>query len=403
MSDKRNSQPALFETVLRPAGNQTTPTSTAVPEVPDLVHLARGWRAAVRDLEGPGRRWLVTPWLTTRDADLLGSVQKGDRLLIRGHAQDFLTGMSDLDAVQAFMEWGVEVQRLPNLHAKVYAREYEDKGGVLWLGSANLSNTGENGGPRSKQIEAMSGPHPLTPNAQLTLENLWNASKLFSPSDIQRELARLVQERETSHALLLDQAEPGVVALRLSFRLLGGQFTIPPDWLGHGSEEAQKNGANYPSVDYIASDTSLATRFRKFFNAEKRSLGTQLEDVPGFAGLSVLRTEDMPGVKLFLSNLESRARERFEQDLRHERQYLLEDFKQRFERAFAPFLTEEKRHLAKTARQAALDATEVLDGYLDRDPFRITAQFFVPLKNAEDPSDGLVQAIAQLRARQRLL
>ncbi|MCP2014389.1 hypothetical protein L1280_001526 [Deinococcus sp. HSC-46F16] len=389
-------QQSLFETVLVPAGEKPS----AAPSAPDLVHLAEGWRATLQDLDGPGRRWLVTPWLTTRHADLLGSVQRGDRLLIRGHAEDFLKGMSSLDAVQAFMEWGVEVRRLPNLHAKVYAREHE--GGVLWLGSANLSKLGEDGGAHSRQVEAMSGPHPLTPAALTKLEYLWSTSRPFNPSDVQHELTRLVQEQEAFRELLLDQAELGVLALRLSFKLLGGQFTMPPDWLGHGNEQAQRDRVRYPSVEFIDPDTSLATRFRKFISAERRKLGDRMVDVPGISGLYVLRAEDMLSIKTFLGYMERQARQRFEQELHQEREHLRSDFTTRFESAFQRFLSEQTRHMAKTPAQAAKDAAEVFDDYLGRDPFRISAQFFIPLKDADDPHGGLSQAMSQVRARQRL-
>lgn len=391
-----NDQQSLFDTVFVPVGEKASPS----PSAPDLVHLAEGWRAVVQDMEGPGRRWLFTPWLTTRHADLLGSVQKGDRLLVRGHAEDFLKGMSSLDAVQAFIEWGVEVRRMPNLHAKVYAREHD--GGLLWLGSANLSNLGEDGGAHSRQVEAMSGPHPLAPTTLTKLEYLWSNGKPFSPSDVQHELTRLVQEQETFRTLLLDQAELGVLALRLSFKLLGGQFTIPPDWLGHGNEQAQRDRVRYPSVEFIDPDTSLATRFRKFINAEKRKLDDRIEDVPGVSGLYVLWAEDMLSIRTFLSDMERQARQKFEQELHQEREHLRADFTKRFESAFQRFLSEKTSYMAKTPAQAAKLAAEAFDDHIGRDPFRISAQFFIPLKDSDDPHSGLSQAMAQVRARQRL-
>ncbi|ULH14478.1 hypothetical protein MF271_10575 [Deinococcus sp. KNUC1210] len=360
--------------MLVPAGQ---PASQVAP-VADLIHLGVGWRAVLADLDGPGRRWLVTPWLTTREADLLGLVQLGDRLLIRGNAEDFLSGTSKLEAVQAFQEWGVEVRRMPTLHAKVYARE-QDGHGHLWLGSANLSGRGEHGhGWHHSSLEAMSGPHPLTAKACADLESLWANSKPFSVSDVQRELERLVEEREKFRELLLGSADLGVLALRLSFRLLGGQLTISPDWLGHANEVVQKDRVKYPSVEFIDPETSLASRFRAFMQAEKRKLNDLLEDVPGTSGLYVLRVEDKLKVTAFLSTLEQRARDRFDRELKQEHDHLCTDFTRRFQSAFARFLTESRRGVALNTEQAALQATKAFKEYISRDPFKVSAQFFLP-------------------------
>ena len=275
-------QQSLFESVLVPAGQSHA-------EVPllDLIHIGTGWRAVLSDLEGPGRRWLVTPWLTTHHADLLGIVNSGDRLIIRGLADDFLTGKSKLESIQEFQNWGVEVRRMPALHAKVYAREHDSQG-FLWLGSANLSGRGEYGnGRRHSSLEAMSGPHPLTAKARSELESLWADSKPFSAGDIQRELEQLTKDREKLTELLLSHTDLSVLALRLSFRLLGGQLTISPDWLGHANELVQKDRVKYPSVEFIDPETNLASRFRTFMQVEKRKLGSLLEDVPGISGLYV--------------------------------------------------------------------------------------------------------------------
>lgn len=389
-----NEQPGLFDTVLVPAGERTTP--------PDLIHLVEGWRATLNDLEGPGRRWLVTPWLTTRHADLLGIVQKGDRLLIRGLASDFLTGMSDLGAVRAFREWGVDVQRLSTLHAKVYAREAPGQG-VLWLGSANLSNRGEFGTPRGGQVEAMSGPHALTPQALTRLETLWQDSLPFDVNDIQREIDEQAKERERLNALLVNHSASGVLAVRLSFRLLTGQYTMTPESLGHASSQAQANRVKYPSVEYIDPDLSqLAQQFQNFVRLERRRLNNLLEAVPGIRGLFVLRTEDMELVKSFLGEVEQQARLRFEKQLQSEQRHLRDNFAHRFQQAFQQFLSEKRQHVAQTPQQATLPALEAFDDYLGRDPFRISAQFFIPLVNQDDPDDGLLQAMQQVRARQRL-
>ena len=391
-------QQSLFDSVIVPAGQ---PTQQAVT-LPDLVHIGVGWRAVLDDLDGPGRRWLVTPWLTTREADLVGLVQAGDRLLIRGSAEDFLTGKSKLEAVQVFQEWGVEVRRIPSLHAKVYVRESEGHG-HLWLGSANLSGRGEHGtGRRYSSLEAMSGPHPLTGKARSELELLWAGSKPFSVGDLQRELERLVQEREKFQELLLGNADLGVLALRLSFRLLGGQFTISPEWLGHASDAVQKDRVKYPSVEFIDPETSLASRFRAFMQAEKRKLNHLLEDVPGTSGLYVLRVEHKPSVTSFLSALETQARQRFERELRQECDHLRADFTQRFQNAFERFLTESRKGLALKKEQAAQQAALAFDEYLDRDPFKVSAQFFIPLVEPDDTGGPLTLAMQQVREQQRL-
>lgn len=390
-------QQSLFDTVLVPAGH-----SVAKP-ASDLIRIAEGWRAAVPDLDGPGRRWLFSPWLTTRHADLLGSVQRGDRLLIRGCAEDFLRGLSDVSAVKAYLEWGVEVRRMPTLHAKVYAREYNQQG-VLWLGSANLSNRGEAGTAHSKQVEAMSGPHPLTQKALSTLEYLWQNSKPFDLGDLQREIDHLAEERQKLAEMLISHSQPGVLAVRLSFRLLTGQYSMTPESLGHASSQAQANRVKYPSVEYVDPDVSqLAQQFQRFLRTERRKLNQLLEDVPGVRGLYVLRLEDMELVKGFLGEVEAQARLRFEQQLATERPHLRENFGHRFREAFQQFLSEKNRPLASTPEKATIDAQAAFDDYMGRDPFRISAQFFIPLVNQDDPDDGLVQAMQQVRARQRLL
>lgn len=394
-----NNQHSLFDTVLVPAGAQPEEPSLT----PDLIHLVQGWRAVLPDLEGPGRRWLITPWLTTQDTDLRGLVNKGDRLLIRGDAEDFLAGRSDMRAVQHLTEWGVEVQRMPTLHAKVYAREHEGQG-VLWLGSANLSQRGEHGTARHGQVEAMSGPHPMTPQAMTKLESLWQDSRPFDINVIQQEIDALVKERERLNELLINNSTLGVLAVRLSFRLLTGQYTMTPESLGHASAQAQMNRVKYPSVEYIDPDVSqLAQQFQNFVRLERRRLNTLLEAVPGIRGLFVLRTEDMELVKGFLSEVEQQARRRFEKQLKAEHAYLRENFARRFSEAFQQFLSEKRQHVAQTPEQATHPALVAFDDYLARDPFRISAQFFVPLVNEDDPEDGLLEAMQKVRARQRLL
>lgn len=126
-----------------------------------MVHVGAGWRIALPDLAGPGRRWIVSPWVNSGKTDfteLLALVGPGDRLIIRGRAEDFVRKISSVSALRQFADRGVEIKRVSHLHAKVYVRELSGEG-TVWLGSANLMRRGSDGDMRvHRNIEAMSGP-----------------------------------------------------------------------------------------------------------------------------------------------------------------------------------------------------------------------------------------------------
>jgi len=136
--------------------------------------------------------------------------------------------------------------------------------------------------------------------------------------------------------------------------------------------------------------------------AEKRKLNHLLEDVPGTSGLYVLQVEHKPSVTSFLSTLEAQARQRFERELWQERDQLRDDFTQRFQNAFARFLTESRKEVALNKEQAANQAAMAFDEYLGRDPFKVSAQFFLPLVEPDDMGSPLLLAMQQVRAQQRL-
>lgn len=75
--------------------------ATLVP----LVHAGAGWRRTLPDLAGPGRRWIVSPWVNsgkTDLTDLLELIEPGDRLIIRGRPEDFIQKMSSVSAIQRY-------------------------------------------------------------------------------------------------------------------------------------------------------------------------------------------------------------------------------------------------------------------------------------------------------------
>lgn len=83
---------------------------------------------------------IVTPYVKIRAIEAI--IPRGIRfdeltLVTRGAPDDFASGISDLDALDAVWSLGGEVYRIPNLHAKYYRFDR-----IFFTGSANLTGRG---------------------------------------------------------------------------------------------------------------------------------------------------------------------------------------------------------------------------------------------------------------------
>ncbi len=358
------------------------------------MHIGSGWQTALADLEGPGSRWLVSPWVNSGDTDLQGLlnlVRPGDRLLLRGRPEDFLNRMSSFGAVQQFLDRRVEVRRCSHLHAKVYARETPG-GGVVWLGSANLTRRGRQGDTGGHgNYEAMSGPHPLTSSGLHRLHALWDRSEPFDRPATEGEVIRLQEDREVYASLLAEQAL-STLTLQVGFKLLNGQLTLSPRWLGMPNLP----GVSYPAVKFIASDADLARRLRRLKHRAQRGLETLAVPVDGSPGLYVLPVANRNGIERGLRSLQRQAQHELGPQLEAQGPHLEAKFLERFEAAFLEF-ARAHRAQARPLPDLLTDARQAFGAYVRQDPFALAVQFGVPLPNLHDPDDPLAQSVVQAR------
>ncbi|MBB5235525.1 hypothetical protein [Deinococcus budaensis] len=364
------------------------------------MHIGSGWQTALADLEGPGRRWLVSPWVNSGDTDLQGLlnlVRPGDRLLLRGRPEDFLHRMSSFGAVEQFLARQVEVQRFSHLHAKVYARE-EPGGGVVWLGSANLTRRGRQGDTRAHgNYEAMSGPHLLTPTGLGQLQALWARSVPFDRAAIEGQVGRLREERE-EYATLLGEQALTTLTLQVGFKLLNGQLTLSPKWLGM----PPLPGVTYPAVKFVTGDVDLARRLRRLKHRAQRGLRPLAVPVDGSPGLHVLPVTNRDAVERGLRSLQRQAQDELGPQLDAQRPGLKARFLERFEAAFLEF-TRAHRAQARPLAELLVEASEAFDAYIGQDPFALAVRFGVPLPNLHDPYDPLAQSVIQAHTLPRPL
>lgn len=367
------------------------------------VHIGYGWRVALRDLAGEGRRWLVTPWVNSGDTDLqdlLTLMAPGDRLIIRGRPEDFRDRMSSFGAVDQFIRRGVEVRRFPHLHAKMYARE-DPVAPVVWIGSANLTRRGSHGDLRGHgNYEAMSGPHPFTSAHLETLTELWDnpdRCRVYDRQALEDEVSRLCADAET-YAAHLVTGSLGTLSLQLGFRLLRGQMTVPALWLGM----PERQGVSFPAVRFVAGDHALSRELNRLRYRLQTTLKKLAVPVAGTPLLYVLPVWKQPEIERALQAFQLRTMGDLEGQFRSEHTALQKDFLARFEVAFAEF-TNVKYPNAWPLETVLPLANEAFNAYVASDPFGVVAQYSVPLPNASDPYDPLFQAVARARQHPRPL
>lgn len=374
----------------------------AEPGVPasdgNRVHIGCGWDAALADLKGPGRRWLVTPWVNSGDTDLrelLAVMLPGDRLILRARPEDFLHHLSSLSAVDQFRQRGVEVGCVSHLHAKVYVRE-DPAAPVVWLGSANLTRRGRHGDLRAhSNYEAMSGPHPLSATQLARLEALWQESRPYDRAGLERELIRLRDDEQTYRSQLTTDAL-ATLTLQVGFRLLRGQLTVPARWLGM----AERQGVSFPAVRFVAGTHPLTRELTRLRSQLLRQLGDLAVPVDGAEQLYVVPVWKQPLIERVLMAFQEQMRRDLGAQFTAAHGGLRDAFLGRFLGAFVEFSND--KYPSAWPLEAVLPlAGQAFDDYVARDPFGITAQFAVPMPNASDPYDPLFQAVVRARQQPR--
>lgn len=361
-----------------------------------MVHVGAGWRIALPDLAGPGRRWIVSPWVNSGKTDLtelLALVGPGDRLIIRGRAEDFVRKISSVSALRQFADRGVEIKRVSHLHAKVYVRELSGEG-TVWLGSANLTRRGSDGDMRAhRNIEAMSGPHALDSRTLEWLEALWDHALPFNLEQLNAEIQKIQQDDQQLQAIMA-QGAAGVLTLQVNFKLLQGQMSVPPGWLGL----VKGNGIVFPAVKFIDAKQELA----RLLTQSKRRMGKSLKQhttpVDTRSGLYVIRAARQPEVQGLISQFLAETQNHLAAVLKAQQPALREDFIRRFRGAVSDFGAK-RGHLDVDLQAIGEMAGKNFDRYVENDPFGVTLEYSVPVPNLSDPFAPLTQAIFAEKSR----
>lgn len=135
---------------------------------------------------------IVTPYVKIRAIEAI--IPRGiwfDELTLvtRGAPDDFASGISDLDALDAVWLLGGEVYRIPNLHAKYYRFDR-----IFFTGSANLTGRGIGVGLDQKWNDEVLASD-FTSRESHELEHDWRMAAVRIPRDAAGELRAFVERR----------------------------------------------------------------------------------------------------------------------------------------------------------------------------------------------------------------
>ena len=135
---------------------------------------------------------IVTPYVKIRAIEAI--IPRGIRfdeltLVTRGAPDDFASGISDLDALDAVWSLGGEVYRIPNLHAKYYRFDR-----IFFTGSANLTGRGIGVGLDQKWNDEVLASD-FTSRESHELEKDWRMAAVRIPRNAAGELREFVERR----------------------------------------------------------------------------------------------------------------------------------------------------------------------------------------------------------------
>jgi hypothetical protein len=204
---------------------------------------------------------------------------------MRGDLQDFAYGMSTLQVVEDLVACGVEVRRLPSLHAKAYIRELPDGSLAAWVGSANLTHKGRLDGKWNANIEVMAGPFTLHAADKERVEGLWRDALPFDSDHIRRYRAALMNGGIVDRGI-------EVLVVRIDLRLKPGAFLIPVDWFvdWRGWEGVAT------SVRYVTSNALMGDGWPAVRGAVLKGFAKWFGERTGSRGEFVVAAEDHPVV-----------------------------------------------------------------------------------------------------------
>lgn len=363
------------------------------------AHIKAGWKAALQDLEGPGTRYLISPFLTSDHASLLRIVKPGDKVVIRGLPKDFLSKVVSMGALRELEMRGAQIRTLKTLHAKLYSRAETHSSGVLWLGSANLTHRGENGTGYGGNLEAMSGPHALTPELVTELEMIWQAATPLDAAALQVDIDLLAEDRSVVHDLT---HHLGVLAVKIRFQLLGGDYTIKPSWLGINSQQDHWPEVDFPKLPYVSSQNSLyktiAADVRKVRESLKHNFLVEVKEA--FSSMYVLHARHRPVLEQFLSDTENRMVQTYQHQFSEKLGELRRDFEKRFSDTYQEFAR--NRPTAARLEHVLPTALQDFDQFQYRKQIRLKYEFFIPLPDLSDESSELTRAVNRLLGQSKL-
>lgn len=353
------------------------------------LRLMTGWRDAVRELGLSPVRWWITPALS--DEAFAAEVRPGDRVLVRGTADDVERGSTDLELLRWLHHAGVEVRRDPRLHLRAYVAVHPASDGVArraraWIGSADATRRGRgerSGGTR----EAMAGPFDLDEARLTLLDRLWNDAETIDPTVLEDEVRQL---RRDAERIALSHARESRWMVRLEVEAGSRRWTPPHVRRGTDPDAAT---SEEDSVPYLPSRHPLRRDVVAFSRALRTRLRAEglLAALPGELGTNtyLVAADRAEELRRILSLADRKLRDRFRRRVEGERSELSQDFAARVDAWLTlhadPDSSDQANPLRASARATALRSFET---FLDGSPVAVRYALSIPVESNDAAFDG---------------
>jgi hypothetical protein len=359
------------------------------------LRLLGGWRDAVRELGPSPLRWWITPALA--DEALAAEARPGDRVLVRGDAQDVERGATDLELLRWLVHAGIEVRRHPRSNLRAYVALHPEEGGSprrarAWIGSAEATPRGR-GDRHGGTFEAMAGPFDLSPADLRALDAVWGEAEALDPGRLEEEVRALRRDAERQ---AMGTAAGGRWTVRIEIDTGTERWTAP-----HVRRSAEADGADDDeAVAFLDARDPLRRRVVAFSRALRSSLrgdGLALA-LPGDLGENayLVAAERAAELRALLDLADDRLSERVGVVLRARRADLARAFSARVEALLARQAERipAERGVAPDWSATRAEAMRAFDAFLDGRPVSVRYALGVPL-DSNDPLYAAAMATFQ--------
>jgi hypothetical protein len=349
------------------------------------VFLNAGWPKSMPTMDGPGRRWWVTAFLTSA-ADYVG-VRPGDRVLIRGRPEDFLSGASSLDVVEQLVAQGHDVRRSEPLHAKMYLRESDNGSAIGWIGSANLTHAGRSNARWNSNYEVMAGPLPFSRKVIAELKALWSSAVAVDAAYLERVRQAMGHGPDWTGV-------GGFLVVHLDVRTPAGAFKIPLRWFVDWSAW---NGV-VTSVRYLTTPATTQQGLAGVRKAVTAGFAKWFGERTGARGEFVIESRDQVLVEAALKEARRLVDKLLPIHATEDLDAALTDF---VGRAMVVVRTQATSRRLKVAdEEIARELSEAFQRHVAAKPSQVAYTILAPVS---EPEGALAEAIVRLRTRPRKL